>query len=385
MSKNIHETEHSEEEEIEDLTSPWVVTCYQSAAVIANLALKHVITKCVDGANILDVCTAGDDLITTELSKTFTKRKGLEKGIAFPTSISVNNCVGHFSPLKGDTRTLKTNDVVKIDLGAHIDGYIALGAYTHIVGTTQPVTGKVADAICAAYYALECALRMIRPGNKASDVTDVIQKIADTYHVSAVQGILSHDLKRFVLDGEKVIFNKMPVGQKIENAEFAENEVYCIDIVISTAEGKVKELNDRTTIFKRDVNQNYMVKLQSAKDFMKEVNTRFPSMPFSLRQVTDERKAKLALSECLTHRLLNAFPVLYERDGEFVVQFKTTVLVLPSGNQKLTTNDFPLPHVSSTFSLDAAIKELAEKPLKAAKKAKAPAAAAPATDAMDTK
>ncbi|EFA84439.1 proliferation associated protein [Heterostelium album PN500] len=382
MSKMQHD-HHSEDEDeniVEDLTSPWVVTCYQSAALIANKALKEVIAKCVEGAVIVDVCAAGDDFIEKEVAKTFNKRKGLEKGIAFPTSVSVNNCVGHFSPLKGDTRTLKNGDVAKIDLGVHIDGYISLGAFTVIVGgAAAPLTGKAADAICAAHFALECALRLIKKGNKASDVTDCITKICDTFHVNAVQGILSHDLKRFLLDGDKVIFNKMPVGQKIEDAVFEENEVYCIDIVVSTAEGKVRELNDRTTIFKRDVNQNYNLKLKSAREFIQEVNTRFPALPFSLRAVSDEKKAKLGLSECLTHQMLNAFPVLYEKDGEFVVQFKTTVLLLPSGNQKLTCTDIPLPHVNSAYSLDEVTKEIATRPLKREKKA-----AAKTSNAMDT-
>ena len=58
-------------------------------------------------------------------------------GIAFPTCVSINNCICHFSPLKGDSDVLlKEGDLVKIDLGAHIDGFIAVAAHTLVVGAS---------------------------------------------------------------------------------------------------------------------------------------------------------------------------------------------------------------------------------------------------------
>lgn len=80
----------------------------------------------------------------------------LEKGIAFPTSIAVNNCLGHYSPMADCTDSFKENDVVKVDLGVHVDGYSVLVAQTHVVvsGETQ-VNPRAADVISAAYYASE--------------------------------------------------------------------------------------------------------------------------------------------------------------------------------------------------------------------------------------
>lgn len=71
--------------------------------------------KCVAGASIIDICEFGDNQINEETSKVFKKEKEIKKGIAFPTCISVNNCVCHFSPLKSDPIvTLKDGDLVKV-------------------------------------------------------------------------------------------------------------------------------------------------------------------------------------------------------------------------------------------------------------------------------
>ena len=95
-------------------------------------------------------------------------------GISFPCCISVNNCICHFSPTtnnKQEDVELKAGDLVKIDMGAHVDGFIAVVAHTVVVpGATgekdKIATGRMADAILAAHYASEAALRLVKPGQE---------------------------------------------------------------------------------------------------------------------------------------------------------------------------------------------------------------------------
>ena len=87
-------------------------------------------------------------------------------GIAFPCCISVNNCICHFSPLSSDADVVvKEGDMVKIDLGAHIDGFIAVVAHTVVAGKDK-ITGRQADVMLAAHLASEAALRLVKPGNE---------------------------------------------------------------------------------------------------------------------------------------------------------------------------------------------------------------------------
>lgn len=77
--------------------------------------LQAVIEKCVEGASVRELCTFGDKLLIDETVKVFKKEKELKKGIAFPTCLSVNNCVCHFSPLASDTDVvIKDGDLVKM-------------------------------------------------------------------------------------------------------------------------------------------------------------------------------------------------------------------------------------------------------------------------------
>lgn len=69
--------------------------------------------ECKAGKSVAELCEAGDKLITEKLAKVY-KGKKVEKGIAFPTCVSINNCCGHFSPLKEDSIELKDGDVCKM-------------------------------------------------------------------------------------------------------------------------------------------------------------------------------------------------------------------------------------------------------------------------------
>merc|ERR1719293_574845 len=124
--------------------------------------------------------------------------------------------------------------------------------------------------------------------------------------------------------------------QNVEEFEFELNEVYCLDVVVSTGEGKAREAELRHTVYKRQVEATYSLKTQKARQFISEVNKRFPALPFSLRAIEDEQVARIGVSEAKRHELLEEYPVLKEKEGQFVAQFKFTVLLLPGGTKKIT-------------------------------------------------
>lgn len=172
-------------------------------------ALAKIIKKISVGSKTFDICLFGDTALIEELSKVYNKKQ-VFKGIAFPTCISVNEVCGYNSPMPEETAPIKEGDLVKIELGAHVDGFAAFAAHTIVVQSDvkAPVTGKKADVILAAYKATQAALRLIKPGNFNNQVTEAIQKVCDSYQVSPLEGVLSHDLKKHLIDGNKVIINK---------------------------------------------------------------------------------------------------------------------------------------------------------------------------------
>lgn len=65
-------------------------------------------------------------------------------------------------------------------------------------------------------------------------MTDVIQKISDAYQVSPLEGVLSHELKKHLIDGNKVIINKETFEQRVDVQEFAVHDVFALDVFVSS-------------------------------------------------------------------------------------------------------------------------------------------------------
>ena len=143
--------------------------------ILAALALA--IKKSVAGADVYEICQETDKFIEEELAKTCKnkKNKDLERGVAFPCCLSINEVAGHFSPCKEDSVALKDGDLVSIDLGAHLDGYGALAAHTLIVGGASK--GKQADCVLAAHNAFKACCNLMQPGTKNGAITEIIEKV----------------------------------------------------------------------------------------------------------------------------------------------------------------------------------------------------------------
>ncbi|XP_021744726.1 ERBB-3 BINDING PROTEIN 1 [Chenopodium quinoa] len=338
-----------EEKEL-DLSYPEVVTKYKSAADIVNRALQLVVAECKPKAKIVDLCEKGDNFIREQTANMYKNvKKKIERGVAFPTCLSVNNVVCHFSPLASDDSVLEEGDLVKIDMGCHIDGFIAVVAHTHVI-QEGPVTGRKADVLAATNTAAEVALRLVRPGKKNKDVTEAIQKVAAAYDCKIVEGVLSHQMKQFVIDGNKVVLSVSTPDMRVDDAEFEENEVYSVDIAASTGEGKPRMLDEKqTTIYKRAVDKNYHLKMKASRFILSEINQKFPIMPFTARAL-EEKRARLGLVECVNHDLLQPYPVLYEKPGDYVAHIKFTVLLMPNGSDRVTS--YPLQELQPTKSTD---------------------------------
>ena len=220
---------------------------------------------------------------------------------------------------------LKAGDTVKIDLGCHIDGYIAVAAHTVVVpesadGTPAAVDPELGNVAVPAYNAMLVPSNTIRAGAKNTEVTEVVQRVASNYGVSPIATVRMHQMKRFVIDGVKEVALKEPTPEDIEEGEekvpectFEQAEVYAIDVAMTTGDGKVRPGDLRTTAVKRNVEANYRLKMKASRYVLTEVDKKFPTLPFTLRHFGDERQAKMGIAECVSHELVNPYPSLHDK------------------------------------------------------------------------
>lgn len=118
--------------------------------------------------------------------------------------------------------------------------------------------------------------------------------------------------------------------------------------------------------------------MKASRSLLKEVDTHYPTLPFNIRNFPDANQARLGITECLTHNLFHPYPVLFEKDGEIVAHFKTTLLLVPNGTESITGFTYDESKIKTDVILDEETKAiLATEPFMKKKKAKKAAAAVP--------
>ncbi len=253
----------------------------------------------------------------------------IERGAkpAFPCNISINNVAAHYTSPVGDTLTIKDGDVVKVDFGAHIDGYIADTAVTFCFNPDLLSLKEAADE------ALKSALKLIAPGVETNTVGGEIEKIIKEYGFRPVRELSGHLLSQYVLHGGKVIPNiSLPHGAKIE-----EGEVYAVETFASTGSGSVSEAPYAYIFSIQPVLAP--IRLREARRIVRFVEGEYKTLPFAERWLAKQfsrGRLRLALRELASKGILRQYKVLSDRKGSYVAQAEETVIVSDDGCEVIT-------------------------------------------------
>ncbi|EMC95573.1 hypothetical protein BAUCODRAFT_494247 [Baudoinia panamericana UAMH 10762] len=343
------------------LANPDTLTKYKTAAQISQKVLDEVRKWCVEGAKILEICQKGDKLLNDEVAKVY-KGKKVSKGVGHPCTVSPSTYVTPYTPLVSDAEEagteLKGAEVVKIQLGAQIDGLGAIVCDTVIVGAGAEVTGRAADLMLATHYANELLLRMMMPPGllatgteeekkkaqaikpySQSKITSLLEKLVKSYNCNLVENTTCWLFGRNEIEDKKKIILAPSEGMKGEGlAEVG--EVWGVEMGVALGSGKVKTLPNRPTLHRRTTT-TYGLKRPSSRATLSEIQKRFGTFPFSLRQLDDERAGKVGIVECVRGGVVRQYEVIGSSDGEPVSRLFTTVAITKNGVQRLAAPPQP--------------------------------------------
>ena len=291
----------------------------------------------------------GDKLLADEVAKVY-KGKKITKGISHPCTVSPASYVTPYTPLSGDPEesvvTLKAGEPVKIQLGAQIDGFGAIVCDTVLVkakgDSDDAVTGRPADLMLATYYANELLLRLMMPpgilatGNEEekkkaqaqrpysqSKITQMLEKLVKSYGCNLVENTTCWLFERNDIESKKKIILSPQDGVKGEGLPEV-GEVWGVEMGVSIGSGKVKTLSNRATLHRRTATQ-FGLKRPSSRATLSEIQKKFGTFPFSLRQLDNERDGKIGIVECVRGGVVRQYEVIGSTDGEPVSRLFTTI------------------------------------------------------------
>ena len=239
---------------------------------------------------------------------------------AFPCNISLDRRAAHYTPSPGDESVFAEN-MVKLDAGVHVDGYIADAAITIDLGGHE-------DLVLAAQAGLDAALELVGPGVNTADIGKVIEEAIKGYGYKPVYNLTGHGLSQYTAHDQPAVPNRaMDKGVVLK-----EGDVIAIEPFATNGSGRISEA---------PINEIYGFsgprpqRLPVARALMKEIVDCYKTLPFARRWLKGER-AEYALMQLLRSGVVHGYPVLWEVEGALVSQAEHTVVILENGCEVTT-------------------------------------------------
>ena len=281
-----------------------VLGAYLEAGKIASHVLARSLPLVKIGAPFLRVVEEVEDRVRSEGA-----------GLAFPLNLSLNEAAAHDTASAGDDRLFRAGDVVKMDLGVQLDGYIADTAGTVDLGENAPL-------LRASRSALEKAISLVKPGVSTGDLGAAIQGEIEAQGFRPVANLTGHGLGRYEIHTPPTVPNVRVHG----GAVLREGMVFAIEPFASTGTGLVSD-SPRVQIYQQTADRP--ARLPEARRVLDQVRDRH-GLPFARRWLRGE-KLDITLSSLVRSGHLHAYPVLRDVPGSLVSQAEHTVIVTGDG------------------------------------------------------
>jgi methionyl aminopeptidase len=287
---------------------------YRKAGKIAKATREYGASKIKEGALLLDVAEDVEDFIL--------KQGGIP---AFPINLTINDAAAHFTPSHDDKTRFNRGDVVKIDVGVHVDGYVGDTATTVEVGTHHWV-----DLIRSTREALDAAISLMKPNTRLDDVGAAIQRIIEAFGFSPVENLTGHSLERYKLHAGLSVPNIMGNG----SGSVKVDDVIAIEPFATNGAGMVdgkKSGNIYRLIRPRQIGSKELTAL------IEHINKKYSTLPFSERWCYKfDKKAKQHIRKLMRAGVLYSYPILRDIGEGIVAQSEHTIIINEGGYEILT-------------------------------------------------
>jgi methionyl aminopeptidase len=282
--------------------------CYLKAGKIASEQREKTRKKDLVGCTLLMICES----IEREI-----KESGGTP--AFPVNVSLNDIAAHYTAEPNDETTVNENDILKVDIGVHVEGYIADTAVTISYDPRQEALIKSAE------NALNEAVRIARVNTKASEIGNLIENTISKMGFKPIQNLSGHSLAQYTIHAGKSIPNIRTIGPSFG---LSSNQAYAIEpfVTVNDGQGVVYEGNTRN-IFA--IISRKPAKDQNVDKFLTYLWNKFRTLPFALRWILDsyeEIEARRMLDILVKKRNVHAYPTLIEGNNKLVSQAEHTIM-----------------------------------------------------------
>jgi len=291
---------------------------YIVAGQIASTVRENARKKNHIGRTLFEICESIENEIAL-----------LGGNPAFPVNVSLNEIAAHYTAEPQDQIKVKDDDVLKIDLGVHIDGYIADTA------VTISYNSKYNPLVDVAELSLSEAIKIAKINAKSNEIGKIIENTITSNGLKPIQNLSGHSLDRYVIHAGKSVPNIKTLGSSFS---LVDNQAYAIEPFVTTKDGLGIVYEGKTkNIFS-------LISRKPSKDkgsdaLMNYLWERYKTLPFAIRWLIkdyDENEIRDMIDYLIRKKNIRSYPILVEGNNKIVSQAEHTFFITADSSYIIT-------------------------------------------------
>jgi len=295
-----------------------IIQSLQKAASIHKQVRCELYPMLKPGVKLIDLANFVEKR-TVELSN---PKNSLNNGIGFPVGLSINSCAAHYHPYVNDDTIIKNNDIVKVDFGVEVHGWIIDSAFTIYFDEKHD---KLANAVKEA---TNLGIKNAGIDVDINDWAKSIQEVMESYDVHPIRNLGGHNILKGLIHGD--FFLPSYPGQTLTHKRFKEG-VFAIETFGSTGTD-IALNNGEAAIYRVNPYHEPVLKLDSSRKFLGKIKNCFKTLPFSTRFINFQSNPKTQLNILSNNKNLIDYPPLTVKHGD-TAQYEHTIYLDNNGKK----------------------------------------------------
>jgi methionyl aminopeptidase len=294
-----------------------IIGSLELAASIHKNVRQYLQTQLKPGIKLIDIAK----IIENKTYQLSNQPKSINKGIGFPASLSLNECAAHFHPIATNNIQLFKDDIIKIDFGTEVNGWIIDSAFTICFDYKF---NKLINAVKEATYN---GIKNIGVDVNIGDWGASISEVMESYEIKlngqiipikTIKNLGGHNITKGNIHGGTFL-PCIDMRHEMKNNKFKEG-VYAVETFGSTGTNYAHETGD-ATLYR--LNPQYK---NSQNNFLNKLKNKFDTLPFTDRYIDNLNNYKSELDTLINNKYVHTYPPLCVYNG-YTAQYEHTVYI----------------------------------------------------------
>lgn len=340
QNENGYRTTDEEKRHLDNINSDFL-SDYRQAAETHRQVRQWAQKNIKPGQTLTEIANGIEDSVRRLVGHDgLSEGDAIVAGMGFPTGLNLDEIAAHFSPNAGNKTVLQQNNVMKVDIGVHVNGRIVDSAFTMAFDPTYDnLLAAVKDATNTGVREAGIDVRLGELGGLIQEAMESYECEINgtTYPIKPIRGLAGHTILPYSIHGTKSV----PLIKTDDMTKMEEGDVFAIETFGSTGTGQVWDDGETSHYALRKDAPKVDLRLSSARSLLNTIQKNFSTIPFCRRYLDriGQEKYLLGLNNLVKSGIVEDYPPLVDKKGSYTAQFEHTILLRPTVKEVISRGD----------------------------------------------